>query len=73
MAVVKIIEVISEGKTIEQAMEAAVSEVTKTVQNVNQINVVHIEGIIEKNKISKYRVNSNISFLVEHSGATAKS
>lgn len=67
MSVVKIIEVISEGKTIEAAMEAAVSEVTKTVQNVNQINVVHIEGIVEKNKISKYRVNANLSFLVDNS------
>lgn len=65
MAVVKIIEVISEGKTVEAAMEAAVNEVTKTVHNVNQINVVHIEGVVEKNKISKFRVNSNISFLVD--------
>jgi len=73
MTVVKVIEVISEGKTIESAMEAAVAEVTRTVKNVNQINVVHIEGIVEKNKILKYRVNSNISFLIEHSIATPKS
>lgn len=65
MAVVKIIEVISEGKSIEAAMEAAVTEVTKTVQHVNQINVVHIEGVVEKNKISKYRVNANLSFVVD--------
>jgi flavin-binding protein dodecin len=65
MAVVKIIEVISEGKSIEAAMEAAVTEVTKTVQHVNQINVVHIEGVVEKNKITKYRVNANLSFVVD--------
>lgn len=67
MAIVKVIEVISEGKSIEAAIEAAVSEVTKTVKNVNQVNVVHIEAIVEKNKILKYRVNSNISFLIDHS------
>lgn len=67
MAIVKVIEVISEGKSIEAAIESAVSEVTKTVHNVNQVNVVHIEAIVEKNKISKFRVNSNVSFLVDHS------
>jgi flavin-binding protein dodecin len=65
MAVAKVIEVLSEGDTIEEAIQSAVKEVSKTVKHVKQINVVHIEGIVEKNKITKFRVNSNISFIVD--------
>lgn len=72
MSIVKVIEIISEGKTLEEAINSGVEEASKTVQNIKQINVDHIEGIVEKNKsskyrISKFRVNSKISFLVDHS------
>jgi flavin-binding protein dodecin len=66
MSIVKVIEVISEGKTIDEALQAAVKEASKTVENILQINVDHIEGLVEKNKIKKIRVNSKISFLVDH-------
>lgn len=65
MSIVKIIEVISEGKSIEDAIAAAVTEASKTVKNIKQINVVHIEALVENGKVTKYRVNSNISFLVD--------
>ena len=67
MSIVKVIEVISEGKTIEEAMKAGVAEAALTVQNIKQINIDHIEGHVENNKIVKIRVNSKISFLVDHS------
>lgn len=66
MSIVKVIEVISEGATVEAAIKAAVTEASKTVHDIKQINVVHIEGIVEKNEVTKFRVNSNISFLVKH-------
>lgn len=64
MSIVKVIEVISEGDSIESAMEAAVAEAAKTLDNVKQINVVNIEGVVEKNTIKKFRVNSKISFVL---------
>ena len=67
MSIVKIIEVISEGKTVDEAIKSAVQEASKTVENIRQINVDHIEGIVEKNKVTKFRVNSKISFVVEDS------
>lgn len=66
MSIVKVIEVISEGNTIDEALKAAVKEASKTVENIKQINVEHIEGIVEGQQITKIRVNSKISFLVHH-------
>lgn len=67
MSVAKVIEVISEGPTVEAAMQAAITEAAISVENIKQINVEHIEGLVENNKITKYRVNSKISFIVDRS------
>jgi flavin-binding protein dodecin len=67
MSIVKVIEVISEGATVDAALKSAVEEAAKTVQNIRQINVEHIEGLVENNKITKIRINAKLSFLVDHS------
>lgn len=66
MSIVKVIEVISEGKTIDEAIKAGVQEAAKTVDQIRQVNVEHIEALVEKNEVTKFRVNSKISFLVKH-------
>lgn len=66
MSIVKVIEVISEGKTIDEALKNAIAEASRTVENIKQINVDHIEGIVVNNEITKIRVNSRISFVVHH-------
>lgn len=66
MSIVKVIEVISQGDSIDAAIKSAVTEASKTVENIKQINIEHIEGIVENNKIVKFRVNSKISFVVEN-------
>lgn len=66
MSIVKVIEVISEGSSVDEAIKAGVLEASKTVENIRQINVDHIEGLVEKNKVIKFRVNSKISFVVEN-------
>ena len=65
MSIVKVIEVISEGSSIEKAIESAVAEASKTVEEIKQINVDHIEGIVENKKIKKFRVHAKISFVVD--------
>lgn len=67
MSIVKVIEVISEGETVDAAMKAAVKEAAMTVENIKQINVQHIEALVERNVITKIRINAKISFLVDHS------
>jgi flavin-binding protein dodecin len=66
MSIVKVIEVISEGNSVDEAIKAGVHEASKTVENIRQVNVDHIEGLVEKNKVIKFRVNSKISFVVEN-------
>ena len=66
MSIVKIIEVISEGESVDAAIKSAVSEASKTVENIKQINVSYIEGLVENNKVVKFRINSKISFVVKH-------
>lgn len=65
MSVVKVIEIISQGKTIEAALQTAVAEAAKTLHNIKQINVEHVSGIVEKNKITEFRVTTKISFVVD--------
>jgi hypothetical protein len=66
MSIVKIIEVISEGKTIDEALQSAVAEASKTIQEINQIDISHIRAIVENNTISKIRITAKLSFLVKH-------
>lgn len=68
MSIVKVIEVISEGSTIEEALRNAVSEAGKTIENIKQVNIEYIEALVGKdNQISKIRINCKVSFVVEHS------
>lgn len=65
MSVAKVIEIIGEGKTIEEAINAAVMEVGKSVKNIKHIDVDHIHANVENNKVVSFRVISKISFVVE--------
>ena len=66
MSIVKVIEVISEGNSIDAAIKSAVEEASKTVEQIKQVNVEHIEGLVEGNKVTKFRVICKISFVVKH-------
>lgn len=66
MSVVKVLELIGEGKSIEEAIESTLKHAAKTVKNIRQLNVDHFEAIVEKNKITKYRVHVKLSFVVDN-------
>ncbi len=66
MSIVKIIEVMCEGKTIEEAMNSGVREASKTIRNIKTIDVKWVHGQVENDKITHFRVNAKISFVVEH-------
>jgi flavin-binding protein dodecin len=65
MSIAKVIEVLAEGKTIEAAIESAVKEASDTVRNIKQVYVDGIQAIVQDTKVTKYRVNVKISFVVE--------
>lgn len=66
MSIVKVIEVISEGDSVDAAIKSAVTEASKTIENIKQVNVDYIEGIVENKKVVKFRVNAKISFVIHH-------
>ena len=66
MAIVKVIEVISEGKSIEKAIEAATKDAAKTVRNIKSVYVQDIQALVDGEKVSKYRINAKISFVVDN-------
>ncbi len=65
MAVAKILELIGEGKTIEGAIEAAVSEASKSVRGIESVYVEGIKAQVAGGKVTAYRANVKITFLVE--------
>ena len=66
MPVVKVIEVICEGKSIEDALNSGVREASKTIKNIKQIDVKWIHAHVENEKITSFRVTAKISFVIEH-------
>ncbi len=65
MSLAKVIEVIAEGKTMEEAVVNAVSQASKTVHNIKSINCENIQGIVSNNQVDKYRINAKVTFVVE--------
>lgn len=65
MSIAKVIEVIAEGETVEEAFENAVSEASNSVNNIKEIWVDGIHGKVDNGSISKYRINSKVTFVVD--------
>lgn len=66
MSIVKVIEVISHSeKSIDDAMRNAVSEVSKTVRNIDSIYVKDIKAHVKDGKITTYGVICQLSFRVD--------
>jgi flavin-binding protein dodecin len=65
MSVAKVIEIICEGKTIEEAINAGLKEVSKTVKNIKHVDIDHVHANVSDNKVSSYRVITKVSFVVE--------
>jgi flavin-binding protein dodecin len=66
MSLAKVIEVMAEGDTMEQALDNAVKLASKTVQDIKSVYAENIQGIVEENKIVRYRVNAKITFVVKN-------
>ena len=66
MAVVKVIEIIAESeKGWEEAAQEAIANTSKSVRNIQSAYVKEMQAKVQNGKISQYRVNLQISFLVE--------
>jgi flavin-binding protein dodecin len=66
MAVVKIVELIgSSTKSWQDAVENVVKRSTKTVRNMHGLDVVGWTAKLDNGRITEYRVNVKVSFVVE--------
>ena len=65
MSVAKVIEILAQSdKSWEDAAGIALKEASKTVNNIKTIYIKDLQAVVENNKITQYRVNAKISFLV---------
>ena len=66
MPIVKVIEVIASSETgIEDALQQAVTEASKTLHNIDSIYVKDIKAHVKDNKISSYGLICKISFRLD--------
>lgn len=65
MSLAKVIEVISEGNTIEAAVENAVKQASKTVHNIKSVYAENIYAVVEGENVKKYRINAKVTFVLE--------
>ena len=66
MAIAKVVEVnSSSNKSFEDAIQTGIQKVTETIKNVQGAWINEQKVVIKDNKITEYRVNLKISFLVD--------
>ncbi|MBN3584265.1 dodecin domain-containing protein [Algoriphagus aestuarii] len=66
MGIVKVLEVIaSSDQSIEQAIQNAVDEVSKTVRNIDSVYVKDIKAHVKDGKVSSYGCVCKVSFRVD--------
>jgi dodecin len=65
-SIVKVIEVIAQSdKSFDAAVQNAVKEAAKTVKGIKSIWVENFSAAVEGDKITQFRVNAKVSFLIE--------
>lgn len=68
MTMLKVIEVLAQSdKSWEDAAQQAVKEASKTVRNVKSIYIQDMEATVDNGRITNYRINAKVSFVLEES------
>ncbi len=65
MSVAKVIEILAEGDSIEDATESAVAEASKTVDNIQNVYVDDYRAIVRNGEIQKYRIDAKVTFVLK--------
>ena len=65
MSVAKVIELISEGASVEEAVAKAAAKAGKTLRNVTAVNVENVKALVENGKVVRYRVDTKVTFVLE--------
>lgn len=64
-SIAKVIEVIAESEeSWDDAVQNALTEASKTVDNIKSIWVENMTAVVEANQIVRYRLNAKVTFIV---------
>ncbi len=64
--VLKVIEILAESpKSWEDAAAIAVAKASETVHGVRSIYIKNFEAQVDNDKITSYRINAKVSFLID--------
>jgi flavin-binding protein dodecin len=65
-SIVKVLEIIAESdKSFDDAAQQAVREAAKSVRGIKSVWIENFSATVEGDRITQYRVNAKLSFLVE--------
>ncbi|SHF47188.1 hypothetical protein SAMN05443144_10921 [Fodinibius roseus] len=67
MSIAKVIEILAEGETIEEAFENAVAEASQTVDSIQSVWMKDIQAKVEDEEIQFYRVTAKVTFAINKS------
>jgi dodecin len=74
MAIIKSEQILSESpKSFEDAIQVAVTRFSRTVRGLRSANINNMSTVIEGGRIVSYRVNMQMAFEVEETGASVAS
>ncbi len=65
MAIAKVVELIAQGNSIEDAVNQAIEIASKTVRNIKSVYVKDIQAKVDNNKVVHYRLDVKISFVLD--------
>lgn len=65
MSLAKVIEVMGEGTTMEDAIQNVVKEASKSIENIKSVYVENIQAIVENGSVIKYRIDAKVTFVLK--------
>ena len=66
MSMLKVIEVLAESdNSWEDAAQNAVATAAESLHGIKSIYIKEMEAVVEDNRITKWRLNANITFLLD--------
>ncbi|MDX1637725.1 MAG: dodecin family protein [Balneolaceae bacterium] len=69
MSLAKVIEVMGEGSTMEEAVQNIVKQASKTVHNIKSVYLENIQAVVENDAVTKYRVDAKVTFVLKEQSA----
>jgi flavin-binding protein dodecin len=67
MSIARVTEISAAGSSVEDAINKGVERATQTLKNVQEVWVHSIKARVDGGKVSEYRVNMKVTFVLEGS------